>query len=328
MKPHILIPLLLLLFPLAAEENENEVLQTFNKGQQRLRARRDLDRLRLGSHYKKAVERLADQARQNGVLDRKILLEEEILRFQEADGIETPVSEPEALSRLQITYRREETLILRRYHTGIRRLHEQVDRKLALLEKEKVRADRVDDAVEIRRIRDQTRGAPGITKAITWLREHPAPDPKAPEGALEPAFLSELPVREHSVGWGDIGLGSDLGWEKQIIQVGKKKVKHGIAIHPPSEGNSFAEFQLEKPYQTLRGQVALNNTGKKLIRGIMRFRIVGDGKLLWESKDFKLGAKPEPFEVPVRGVKILRLEIHCPGENSYSHGVFVDPVLR
>ncbi|HZK82014.1 MAG TPA: NPCBM/NEW2 domain-containing protein [Humisphaera sp.] len=61
------------------------------------------------------------------------------------------------------------------------------------------------------------------------------------------------------------------------------------------------------------------------------FRLVGDGKTLWESQEMVRGEnKVQPCWVTITGVKELSLVVHCPGSNgAWAWGVWLDPqVLR
>src|SRR5205823_1509379 len=57
------------------------------------------------------------------------------------------------------------------------------------------------------------------------------------------------------------------------------------------------------------------------------FRVVGDGKVLWQSQPKKEPQVGTDVAVSVAGVKILRLEVDCRGPSVNGHAVWIDPRL-
>ena len=99
-------------------------------------------------------------------------------------------------------------------------------------------------------------------------------------------------------------------------------------MHPFRKGRpAFVEIDLPKPFTWLQGAVTLNATARKRFRHVARFRVLGDGELLWESGDFRRKDPTLDFKIPVRGVKKLRLEILAPEKYNSAHTLFLDPYV-
>jgi len=129
-------------------------------------------------------------------------------------------------------------------------------------------------------------------------------------------FLSDLdPAGEEGFG---TPFDDDLGmrWPHRIdrsatgepLQVGGREIARGIGMHAPSK----VRWQLDGSWKSLRGAVAIDDSvlrNGEAARGAVTFRVLGDGKVLWESGVLRGGdaALPMP-KVPIEGVHELVLE--------------------
>jgi hypothetical protein len=112
------------------------------------------------------------------------------------------------------------------------------------------------------------------------------------------------------------------------MSVGGKKLLHALWAHPPAPSSSSRfTFELPKGYRELDGAVALNDSARSAASAL-RFRIVGDGRLLWASRPVQQSGDVQTFQVRVSRVRILELFVDCPGSHASAMAIWVDPVLR
>ena len=128
------------------------------------------------------------------------------------------------------------------------------------------------------------------------------------------AFLSELePASEVATS----PFGDDLGMSWPVrrdrsttggpLRAGGRIWSRGLGVHAPSR----VEYSLGGAWSGLRGSVAVDDEVLHLpARGSVRFRIHGDGELLWESAVLRGGDEPVAFpELDVEDVQTLLLEV-------------------
>ena len=128
------------------------------------------------------------------------------------------------------------------------------------------------------------------------------------------AFLSEL---EPSSEVATSPFGDDLGMSWPVrrdrsttggpLRAGGRVWSRGLGVHAPSR----VEYDLAGRWRGLRGSVAVDDEVVHLpARGSVRFRIHGDGELLWESAVLRGGDPPVAFpELGLEGVQTLLLEV-------------------
>ena len=60
----------------------------------------------------------------------------------------------------------------------------------------------------------------------------------------------------------------------------------------------------------------------------LQFRVLGDSKLLWASRNFlQCTGDQEQCTVSIRGVKLLTLEVLCRGDNRFAHAAWIEPAV-
>lgn len=155
---------------------------------------------------------------------------------------------------------------------------------------------------------------PAITKAITDQQEQ-----------IYLTDMSEFNLGISPPEWrfGKAGtLGTPIPGQK--IAVNQKLFPKGLGTHPIRGHYTFA-YALDGQCTTLKGMVGIGDPGNSQVG---HFLIVGDGELIWQSKNKTGLGKTEEFEVDVSNVKIL--EMRCYAENDHyfgCHCAWLDPVL-
>jgi hypothetical protein len=102
----------------------------------------------------------------------------------------------------------------------------------------------------------------------------------------------------------------------------------GIGMHPMPQGPSQVTFALDRKYATFRGRVTQNDGPREGPESPMTFTILGDGTVLWRSKPVASRKDAQPFQVSVKGVQKLRLEVGCSGGIKAAHGLWFEPTLE
>ncbi|CAH0486993.1 unnamed protein product [Peronospora farinosa] len=149
-------------------------------------------------------------------------------------------------------------------------------------------------------------------------------------------FLSSMSESHFSVGYGTLGKGGQLGYASNgdpsissgnnisarggaSIHINGEVKRRCLSTHPPSHGDAYVIYDLSEAYRTASGTVAINDdTRDELIQNhevVVAFKILGDDKLLWQSKPMSEIHLIEQFKVDVKNVRMLELRVSCQGSN-------------
>ena len=108
-------------------------------------------------------------------------------------------------------------------------------------------------------------------------------------------------------------VGFDRTFEANTLSLGGKSFERGLGVRAPS----VVEYQLDGKYAVFRATVGIDLEGETEVsraraRGEwVEFLVYGDGKRLYSSEWLQWSSKPVAVEVPIKGVKVLRLEVDC-----------------
>lgn len=141
-------------------------------------------------------------------------------------------------------------------------------------------------------------------------------------------YLDDLPEAEVDVHpeFGKHGLdhdGNPIEWRSQ-------RPPHTLMVHPHANGTSHVVYDLGGKYELFEGLAAITSNDSFGWRPTvpLTFRVLGDDKLLWTSPPLKAKGAGQEFRIAVRGVRQLRLETACPGDNTGAHCFWLAPRLR
>jgi tRNA A-37 threonylcarbamoyl transferase component Bud32 len=104
---------------------------------------------------------------------------------------------------------------------------------------------------------------------------------------------------------------------------------HGIFMHPPmlpNGGNSSLGYRLDKGFSSFQGEVSLND-GPPASETPLTYTVRGDNQILWKSRPLRSQADAQKFNVSVKGVETLTIEVDCPGHPHGAFAVWVEPQL-
>jgi len=176
----------------------------------------------------------------------------------------------------------------------------------------------LDEALKNSLKKDQIEESQRIKSEIKRLRVETAAQ------SADRVYLADLPPADVRISYGELGLNGDLGYEDRRVIVNKQQAKHSVSTHAKDDGVASVDYVMPQQFSVLSGATCLNSSSKKSSMNSI-FRIVGDGRILWESP--KATKKPVPFQIDVSGISHLRLQITTKGNSANGHTVWLDPVL-
>jgi formylglycine-generating enzyme required for sulfatase activity/WD40 repeat protein len=142
-------------------------------------------------------------------------------------------------------------------------------------------------------------------------------------------YLSDL-LEIDPMGHSPFGKKGQHEWVPGVVRpmlVQGKPSPNGLAMHPPKDGMARVGYNLGKQYQMLKGSAAIADSAGKESWTPLTFQVLGDGKVLWKSRELQKAGDDQAFEVSVQGVDRLELQVSCPGIHNQAHAVWLDPHL-
>lgn len=133
-------------------------------------------------------------------------------------------------------------------------------------------------------------------------------------------FLADMKEISADVGYGKFGKKGAMGYDGDAkAKVQKQIITQGLSAHAPSR----LKYDLAKRFRTLTGAAGIldgTNSSSPLV-----FKIMGDGKQLWQSSPLAQNGKWQKFQVEIHNVSTLELVVECRGGNGYAHSIWIDP---
>ena len=132
--------------------------------------------------------------------------------------------------------------------------------------------------------------------------------PKTPPAELCLSDLMPTRIDQHK---GTVGF--DRTFEGNKLSLSGKSHERGLGVRAPS----LIEYPLDGKYATFRATVGIDlegetEVGKARARGEwVQFVLHGDGRRLYSSEWLQWNSKPVAVDVPIKGVKVLSLEVDC-----------------
>lgn len=124
--------------------------------------------------------------------------------------------------------------------------------------------------------------------------------------------------------WGDPKIGKSV--EGKDVLVDGKKYSNIFGLH----ANSKIKYRLKGKYNNFSVSVGLPDYLHKEGNGVgsIIFKIIGDGKILWQSSLMSSGKKAELANINISKINILELVMDSANDGiNYDHGVWLDPLL-
>jgi len=167
---------------------------------------------------------------------------------------------------------------------------------------------------------------------------------KKPDG---PIYLDDLQELSSGVAIGILGKHGETGYPEFESEYGPKvifqgkKPEHSLSTYPPPKGTGYVSYVFKGEYRTLRAVAAILEVNPADAARVaaepffmggpaspLTFKVIGDGKLLWESRPLARAGDSQNCNVDVEGVSLLELEVSCPDMNSYCWAAWIEPAVE
>ncbi len=110
-----------------------------------------------------------------------------------------------------------------------------------------------------------------------------------------------------------------------LLSVGGEVFDRGLGVHAPSR----VAWNVAGEWSSLRLMCGVDDSGQSGARaGAVRFRVIGDGKILWERDVLRTGVEAaRPPSIPLAGVQKLTLEVDPAGDFVLDRANWIRPML-
>jgi eukaryotic-like serine/threonine-protein kinase len=146
---------------------------------------------------------------------------------------------------------------------------------------------------------------------------------------LKPSDVSKLTPPEPGKGPPMFKKGPPEFKDFKQARINEQNLPNGILMHPVPTGNgglAKQSYALDGKYTTFHAEVSLND-GPFKSESPLTFTVLGDGQPLWKSQQVTTQADRQTCTVSVKNVRVLTVQVDCPGEPRGAHAVWVDPHL-
>jgi hypothetical protein len=152
------------------------------------------------------------------------------------------------------------------------------------------------------------------------------PDPKLLAGDAK-VYLSDMREEVVQGEFTKHGKALDQFFNGAVVLDGRKS-PHGLGMFQRENGGGTkVRYALGKNAQRFQALVAFNDFGGAGHLGPITFRVLGDGKVLWESEAVQFRHEPQECSVDVRRMEELELEVQVGGFGNGSPAVWFEPCL-
>jgi len=117
----------------------------------------------------------------------------------------------------------------------------------------------------------------------------------------------QFTIVQHQQGWGDLGIDKSAGGAP--LSVGGKLHSRGLGTHAPSQ----IALDLRRPYSVLAGACGIDDEVGE--NGSVVFKIVSEGRNLYQSSVLRGSSPEEVFSIPVEGLSRIHLLVEDGGDN-------------
>ena len=133
--------------------------------------------------------------------------------------------------------------------------------------------------------------------------------------------LGELDLSHMRQGWGEPVV--DQAVTKKPMKIGKETFERGVGTH----ASSLLHVQLDGQTKRFKAKVGVDAGAGS--HGTIRFKMYGDGTLLWKSEVLRGGQGSVPVDVDLKGVKRLVLVVTDAGDQiHYDHANWAEAVFE
>ena len=119
--------------------------------------------------------------------------------------------------------------------------------------------------------------------------------------------------------------GSSLKKFDAKMSLGGKLAKHYLFTHPRADRRGYATYNLDKQFAEFRASVGLGDAIPQPAASPLAFMVIGDGKVLWQSKPVQVKGKVQECVADIRGVKTLTVQAVSTGPPNWAHALWDQP---
>jgi hypothetical protein len=145
------------------------------------------------------------------------------------------------------------------------------------------------------------------------------------KNGISTIFLIDLVEQGGYVGLQGLGKGSVTGEASSLIEVNGERFERGLGTHPLSNKPARVKYTIPSGYTHFEATAAINDSAGRRQNTSNVFKVLGDGRLLWQSRPLLGGGSTEKCSVELRGTRVITLEVECFGDQAWSHAVWCDP---
>lgn len=162
-------------------------------------------------------------------------------------------------------------------------------------------------------------------------------DPAWKDNEMRTTFLVDLPEYDATVGYGTLGKNGVHGFgfpgvaaEQNRVYFQGKASTRALAMVPHERGSARVKYRLDG-HKLFVGWAAMadlppNHPDRQAASPFV-CSVLGDGRLLWQSKPMQKPGDGEPFLLSVNGVKELELRVTAAGSYHSAWAAWLDPYL-
>src|SRR4051794_16072028 len=138
--------------------------------------------------------------------------------------------------------------------------------------------------------------------------------------AAEAVWLDELDLSGVTQDWGSPQARKSV--DGDVLRIGSQTFERGVGTH----ARSSIVIDLDRAVEALDARVGVDSAMGR--RGSVIFRVLGDGKKLFETDTLRGGGEPVTIHVALAGVKRLELIVTDAGDSiDYDHADWADARL-
>ena len=167
------------------------------------------------------------------------------------------------------------------------------------------------------------KAAPFLTGEAKQTADSRLAPPGVVADAANTRFLSEMQELESKAHNNFFFKGRSLGDE--AIKVKELESPHGLFMQPGRKSFAGVSYDLDRQSRHFLAKVGIADTAQGQPATPLVFEVWGDGKLLWQSRPIISKGQLQGCDVNVSRVKVLHLQVNCPGANDNSHCVWIEP---
>jgi len=138
---------------------------------------------------------------------------------------------------------------------------------------------------------------------------------------MSESYLDSMSLLEAEVGYGDLGMHGNLGYEGKKVSVLRRNYAHSLSTHPPAR----VRFKVDGSFARFSCQVALNDD-VPAGQSHADFIVTADGREVAVEPYVRAGEPPRTLVADISGAQQIELHVRT-SQWECSHAVWLDPQL-